>query len=243
MGSNPAARIFNSKPRGGLRCGAFCIPHRSDVAYLETLQSGTAIIPRARSEFLAVATLVAIGIAACRQIAPSTVAAPPSTAIRFAKADSAVARSRIEMEHVRLARLVPGYGGRWIARDSTFHFWLVDVRDSAKLRSIVEPELRAKPYYKLSNGELMRFVFEQGQYDFRELLMWRQALFQVFTAVEGVQSLGISHQDNKVKIGIVSEAARHNTSRYAIERGIPTSAFLIELEAPISWPRALTHER
>lgn len=137
------------------------------------------------------------------------------------------------MEHVRLARLVPGYGGRWIARDSYFHIWLVDLRDSAKLRSALEPELRGRPSYDVSKGVLLGFVFEQGQYDFRELLMWRQALFQVFTAVEGVQSLAISHSRNRVKIGVLSEAAGTNARRYAMEKGVPANAILIELEGPI----------
>ena len=151
----------------------------------------------------------------------------PSQAESIAAADASIPPNTIERRSVNLARAVPGFGGDWFDPEGNLHAYLLDLRDSAKLRKELQPTVDGEARYH--NGVTPRIVFDQGKYDFRQLLMWRSALCG-FPRVDGAQSLSISHQQNRVRIGVLNRKAIPAVKQLARQAQVPEDALIIEVE-------------
>lgn len=158
-------------------------------------------------------------------IAASAVAAFEPPREDFERALAGVPEGSVDHEFARLAERLPGFAG--------FYY------DFGRAPTVVLSEPRLATAF-----ERMGFRVQVGEYDFRQLLVWRVAA-RATMAHDAVVFLDIDETANRLRIGVDREHAVQATA--AVEAtlaalGLPAEAVVIEPTDPIV-PMATLRER
>jgi hypothetical protein len=128
-----------------------------------------------------------------------------------------------------IARRVPEFGGAYVGANGELRLVLTDTSDAvavaaeAAVRDIIGAD---RP---LPQGPV---AVDKGQYGFDHLMANRVRSRPVM-ALAGVVSLGVDERQNRVKIGVVDDAARRSVQRELLRLGVNTDAVLIQTTQPI----------
>lgn len=122
----------------------------------------------------------------------------------------------------RLARVVPQFGGAYVASDGTLVVYLTDSRADAAIRAALNDELRRidRP------AQSIRTV--RGEYAFKDLDRW---VGQVTPHLAGLDLVftEVDERSNRIRIGIAHESGRAAMERALAQAGVPRAAALIEV--------------
>jgi hypothetical protein len=117
-----------------------------------------------------------------------------------------------------IARELPGFGGFWFDDEDRIVVGLTNPQDLDRAIELVKPWLSAhKP-----KGYVAQIV----RYPFIELAVYRTILMDYVHEIEGVRSLGVNESDNRVKIGVLTDAALPPLIELLNELQIPLEAVI-----------------
>jgi hypothetical protein len=162
---------------------------------------------------------------------------PQLHAGRIALAEATTPANTIEREPIELARQVPGFGGLWFDRTGNLHVFMVNLADSGKMRPALAT---VAAHWEKYEGKRPPMIFDQGVFDFRELMMWRRALSLTVAKIDGVQTLGVAHHLNRVRIGVLTADAERKVYDLTRSLDIPDEAVFVELEDALRPAIAIT---
>lgn len=207
------------------------LPQRS----LTTRPSAGPATHRHRDRRPFVACVAVSALAACGDAATPTApltptrAEPASTAAR----QPSPGRPRgAEVQSVALAAQIPGYGGHYFDRDGNLIAYVTDTTHAAA-RHALAPVLGAFRYAPRGRAGQGRIVLRKGDYEFRQLGAWRDALSQEALPLEGVVLVDLDEAANRVTVGVQDDAARARVEAVAATRGVPEAAVRFQKTEPI----------
>jgi hypothetical protein len=124
----------------------------------------------------------------------------------------------LDEEYARLAEEVPGFGGLYLDADGTTHVYLVDLSREREVQGLGE-----------------RVVVQQGDYDFGDLLAWKDELRPQLRQ-RGVVFLDISERHNRLVLGVERTAVEAFTAgleKFLRGTRVPPEAVVVEVAEPI----------
>jgi hypothetical protein len=131
---------------------------------------------------------------------------------------------------LRLIDAVPSYSARWFDREGEFHASLVNLRDSSRLRVLIdsiEPNRFAgEPRPHPSKG----IIIEKARYSYVQLFNWKCELGKASIGVIGFQGIGVSGRTDQVRMGVTKPEAVEKVRRIVKSLKIPLNAVRIEVE-------------
>ncbi len=142
-------------------------------------------------------------------------AAPPAAAALHRAGPFA----SMDQELAQMNREIPGFGGLFYDRAGRATVYLTDPGDARALGVL---------------GRGVRVL--RGEFEFRDLLAWRQDLRPAVLGLPGVVLLDVDEATNRVRVGVRAERLATTRLRLAVEaarRGIPGQALRIEAADPI----------
>jgi len=131
----------------------------------------------------------------------------------------------LDEEYAQLAEEVPGFGGLYLDTAGTTHVYLVDLSLAPQVQGLGE-----------------RVVVQQGDYDFRDLVAWKDAV-RPQLAQRGAVYLDIDEQRNRLVFGVERASLdAFNSALPSFLRGarVPSAAVLVEAAEPIVPAELLT---
>lgn len=178
-----------------------------------------------RATAAAVAALFALGVAACHDSAPSTPGAPTEaltasqqiSELTRAELDGALPERSTPRLYFDINESVPGFAGLYLDEDQRPVILMTRAARAEEARSAVGPLLLERG---LSNADVR---FEDAEFEWRELLRWRLQLRDAF-AHDGVVSLGIDESRNRIRMGVLDDAAQRAVGELFASYGIPPEA-------------------
>src|SRR5215213_991335 len=131
----------------------------------------------------------------------------------------------LDEEYARLAEEVPGFGGLYLDTTGTTHVYLMDLSRESEVQDL--------------GG---RVVVQQGDYDFRDLVVWKEALGPQLS-LKGAVFLDVDERINRVVLGV--ERSAHDTfvaglSRFLRDVRVPPEAVVVEDAEPVAAAMQLT---
>jgi hypothetical protein len=131
----------------------------------------------------------------------------------------------LDDEYAQMAARTPGFGGLYLDERGTTHVYLQDVTRAGEMQGLSD-----------------RVVFEQGDYDFRDLQAWKDQV-RPELAVEGAVFLDIDERRNRLVFGVEREAIDRFTEelqRFLRDTRVPPAAVIVEAAEPIQPLELLT---
>jgi hypothetical protein len=132
-----------------------------------------------------------------------------------------------EADFAKLAEEAPSSAGFYIEPDGQVVVVVRDASDDSRARGAVN-SLIAEGKVKDSRGTAGRLTIARGQFTFAELAQWRDVIFdKLFGEYDGVTSLDLDEQANRVTIGVVPSAfgvVRSLIQQRLVKLGIDTAA-------------------
>ena len=164
---------------------------------------------------------VALLVAGCHRRAPEITPNPMSKA-EFGAALNQCAKSgdRLSVPSLRLACVLPEFGGASIDSTGTLNIFVTDLRILPRAKVIVQYELDAERRSQL------QFRFIKGDYSYRELESIIRKLLPYLGS--GVASVGIDEWVNRLKIAFVTDEARVRLEKAIAELGLARKAIILE---------------
>lgn len=131
----------------------------------------------------------------------------------------------LDEEYARLAEEIPGFGGLYLDTVGRTHVYLVDLSRERDVQGLGE-----------------RVVVEQGDYDFRDLVAWKEALGPQLSE-QGAVFLDIDERVNRIVLGV--ERSVHDTfvaglSKFLRDVRVPPEAVIVEDAEPVVAAISLT---
>ena len=129
----------------------------------------------------------------------------------------------LDDEYAQMAGRIPGFGGLYIDERGTTHVYLQDVTRAGEMRGLGD-----------------RVVFQQGDYDFRDLQAWKDQVRPQLAAT-GAVYLDIDERRNRLVFGVERESVDRFTEelrRFLSGTRVPPEAVIVEAAEPIQ-PMAL----
>ncbi|TVP59511.1 MAG: hypothetical protein EA351_01435 [Gemmatimonadales bacterium] len=187
-------------------------------------------LPASRATAAAVAGFVALGVAACHDFGPST---PEATTEALTASQQILELTRTELDRALPERstprlyfdineTVPGFAGLYLDGDQRPVILMTSAARAEEARSAVGPMLEERG---LSNADVR---FQDADFEWRELLRWRLQLRDAF-ANDGVVSLGIDESRNRIRIGVLDDAAQRAVGDLFASYDIPSEAVEFEI--------------
>lgn len=149
----------------------------------------------------------------------------------------------IDDEFAYAASVVPGgFGGWYYDEQGRPNVFLIDTTQSEEATAALMPFLKDR-HISLpgrSTPDVDHFVIRQGQYDYRDLLRWREQITGLVGQVPGLMRMDVAEERNRVLISVEDDAAERRLRSAMAELGIPAQAVLTELlpreeeEAPVT---------
>ena len=136
---------------------------------------------------------------------------------------------------VEAGTAVPGFGGLSFdpKDESILNVYMLDPSDQAGA------EQAAQTVFGVRFAKKVRIVRTvQGQYSMTQLAKWYEPILVM--NVPGLVLTGFAGGPNRIEVGVVNEEARGSVLRELDKLGIPTSAVVIEITAPIQFTDHLT---
>jgi hypothetical protein len=127
---------------------------------------------------------------------------------------------------------VPSYAGLWIDSAGNLHALIVDLRDSARLRSRVEPMIATIT----QSGEMARanhsrhVIIEKATFDMRQLLAWKRQFFFAVKEMPSFSGIGISQRHNVVAVSFDDQGDVERIRTQLARLGVPKNAVRVELK-------------
>jgi hypothetical protein len=124
----------------------------------------------------------------------------------------------LDDEYAAMAARMPGFGGLYLDERGTTHVYLQDVTRAGEMQGLGD-----------------RVVFEQGDYDFRDLQAWKDQV-RPELAVEGAVFLDIDERRNRLVFGVERESVDRFTEelqRFLRDTRVPPAAVIVEAAEPI----------
>lgn len=141
----------------------------------------------------------------------------------------------LDGEFAALAGEIPGFGGLFFDESgSVMHVYLTNTANKLKATPAIQAFLRARPHVAFSKIE-----FQPGEYDFRQLLAWKDQAGGVLD-LPGAVFLDVDEVRNRLRIGIESAAATEPVLQAVAGLGIPRQAVLIEQTEPPEFASTLS---
>lgn len=178
---------------------------------------------RNRAALRAVFPLVAV-LAACSD---GSAPAEPDREPARAAADRGlpVPARTVDERYALIARDVPGFGGMYADETGTLNVYLVDPGQEGPARAAI-----ASVMGRETAGRGLRV--RRGTYGFAQLEGWRKKLPAVM-AMEGVVLSDIDERQNRLRVGVASEAAGQRVRELLGRLGIPEDAVVVDETDPI----------
>jgi len=124
--------------------------------------------------------------------------------------------------YARLADLVPGFGGAFVDGDS-LSVWLLDPDERDRAEPILRRHLsRIHPTFA---GREIRWL--EGDYDWRQLVVWKSCLSRRISWGELLTSAGIDERRNRVSLGARDDEARARLEREIARTAVPSEAVTV----------------
>lgn len=205
---------------------------------------------QSRTVVSAVVVTLALLVAACDSpdvTEPTNelaVAAPIATS---ASLGSANAQPRgMDALFVSLNREVPGFGGMFIEPDeAVLYVYLKDLGRSQGISTAFErrfgPSLLRQRVGREGTVKELTLKFLPAEFDAEELFGWKNSLYGVWREY-GMEMLDLDERNNRVHVGVATQAMVNPVLEHASELGIPDGAVFVEVMSraiPMSGP-ALT---
>lgn len=129
----------------------------------------------------------------------------------------------LDDEYAQMAERVHGFGGLYLDERGTTHVYLQDVTRAGEMQGLGD-----------------RVVFQQGDYDFRDLQAWKDQVRPQLAAT-GAVYLDIDERRNRLVFGVERESVDRFTEelrRFLSGTRVPPEAVIVEAAEPIE-PMAL----
>jgi hypothetical protein len=127
---------------------------------------------------------------------------------------------RLYLPSLRLACVLPEFGGGSIDSTGTLNIFVTDLRILPRAKRIVQYELNIERRSQLP----VRFI--KGDYSYRELESIIQELLPYLGS--GVASVGIDEWVNRLRIVFVTDEARVRLEKAIAELGLSRKAIILE---------------
>jgi Trypsin len=124
----------------------------------------------------------------------------------------------LDDEYAQMAARVPGFGGLYLDERGTTHVYLQDLSRAGEMRGLGD-----------------RVVFQQGDYDFRDLQAWKDQVRPELSGT-GAVYLDIDERRNRLVFGVEREAVDRFTEelqRFLGGTRVPPGAVIVEAAEPI----------
>lgn len=181
---------------------------------------------------------VAVALCGCDAGKPPTDVA--STRQSFSQSSSIRFRSTDD-EFAYLNQQIPGFGGMYMS-NGQLRVHLKSLSNAATARRIIDQHTQAVAprLWRLLASTSNRFVFDQGQYDFNELLTWKRALRKYGGGP--IVFLDADEARNRVHVGVSKDVpgAAAKAVAAASAAGVPMEALYIEEVEPPTLTSELT---
>jgi hypothetical protein len=174
-------------------------------------------------------SLVALGaLGACGDVTPVAPTRPPDSVALDARRTRQEPSFPAEARFVRLAHIVPGFGGYFFDGDGNLHAYLSDLSKERQLRGLLRPLLDRRQ--RQASRRRPRVIVHQGRYDFLQLATWRDGLFR--EGYRALHSIGVDEAQNVVRVGAATPNDSDLIGAIASRLGIPKLALRIDVSAP-----------
>ena len=131
----------------------------------------------------------------------------------------------LDDEYAQMAGRMPGFGGLYVDERGTTHVYLQDVTRAGEMQGLGD-----------------RVVFQQGDYNFRDLQAWKDQVRSQLAAA-GAVFLDIDERRNRLVFGVEREAIDRFTEelrRFLSGTRVPPEAVIVEAAEPIEPLELLT---
>jgi hypothetical protein len=158
----------------------------------------------------------------------------------------------LDDQFVRVAQLVPGFGGMFFDRDGTLNVYMADHAERVGAQASEARRARLEEALTMvfgtefirqgvSAGQQPQINILDGNYDVLRLVEWRKGLDRALT-VPGVVFTDLDEGQNRLKIGVEAGAPRELVDAKVRQLGLPADVVVIEESPPIV-PYALLVDR
>lgn len=120
-----------------------------------------------------------------------------------------------------IARRVPGFGGVFFDQTGQLTVYMRDPSRAPAARTAISQVFGSRDLPLLSARVIV------GKYDFTELKHWHDSAIQILR-LPGTASLDIDDSNNRIRIGVTSQAARNVVLEELSRLGVPEEAVIIE---------------
>jgi hypothetical protein len=135
-----------------------------------------------------------------------------------------------ESASFRIAREVPEFGGYWFDKGGNLHAFITDARAASRLRSSLLPVFgRIRPSLRRPLDANRSIILHEGHYTFPQLVRWKVSIGRAAGMLDELQFLAVSPINNKVRIGVVTNAGAESIRRLLPQIGIPLDAVKFEV--------------
>jgi hypothetical protein len=131
----------------------------------------------------------------------------------------------LDEEYARLAEEIPGFGGLYLDTVGTTHVYLQDLSRERDVQDLGD-----------------RVVVEQGDYDFRDLVAWKEELGPQLSQ-KGAVFLDIDERVNRIVLGVERDSLATfaaELEKFLQETRVPPEAVLVEAAEPVVAAMSLT---
>ncbi|HET7463461.1 MAG TPA: hypothetical protein VFJ82_19570 [Longimicrobium sp.] len=167
--------------------------------------------------------LLAAAAAACER--PSSPVAPDSRPAE----PRGVEAPGLDGEFVRIAREMPGFGGYYRDASGTLNVVLTDPLPEATVRGEL---VRLAPRQLFAAGASPAIRVRKGDYSFDRLSEWNQRMLPLL-GLPGVVFTDADEAANRVRVGVVDDAAAARVRAGLRSMDVPEAAVIIERTEPL----------
>jgi hypothetical protein len=131
----------------------------------------------------------------------------------------------LDDEYAKMAEKVPGFGGLYLDEKGTTHVYLQDLTRAGEMQGLAD-----------------RVIFQQGDYDFRDLYAWREQVRPELSS-PGAVYLDVDESRNRIVFGVQPELLDRFSEELRLFLGktrVPPEAVAVEPSAPFQPLELLT---
>ncbi|HEX8692297.1 MAG TPA: hypothetical protein VF746_07770 [Longimicrobium sp.] len=170
--------------------------------------------------------LLLVAAAACDRASDPTEAGPLASGPAFSEAISQVSQDPTP-DQLAVARAVPGFGGYFIDETGAPTVWLTDPSQRPAAEAALAGFLTS---FGWTASDLK---VRQADYDYVQLDSWYRVAWPKALALPGAVSSDLDEGKNRLRFGGVDAAALASIAQTLTDLGVPSSATVLQLRAPV----------
>lgn len=147
----------------------------------------------------------------------------------------------IDERFAELAQQVPGFGGMFYDESGQLSMYLVESEISRQQQAETAVTALLSDDARIASAGKIRII--PGRYDFLQLTEWQSRAQADVLATPGVNLLDLDEANNRLRIGVESEAMLETVEEQLAILGIPREAVNIEVTEPIQFAATLRDRR